>query len=67
MDCPYFKEDFVFINGKKRRICAYYDLDNPGLCKHPNRNTCFLYTMKNITTDKKMMMLIEEFGLILVK
>jgi len=66
-ECGYFKEDYVFINGKKRMVCSYYDIDNPGLCKHPNRNTCILYIHKNITTDKKFERIIEEFGLTLVK
>ena len=67
VDCEYYKEDSVYINGVKRKVCAYFDLDRRGICRHHNRNTCIIYTQKNITTNPIIEKLIEEFELTLVK
>ena len=65
--CPLYKEDYIYIKGIKKKVCTYYDLDNPGLCKHPDRHTCIIYVRSKGVSNPILEKFIEEFELMFVK
>jgi len=67
MTCPDYVEDFVFIKGSKRRVCRFWDFDNPGLCKCPKHVICSIYLYKNKLTDPWIIDFMTMFECILVR
>ena len=65
--CKDFEEDSIWINSKSRTICAYWNLDDPGLCRHEKHNVCHVKLMKSGITDPWLLNFMEEMGCVLVK
>lgn len=65
--CPYYVEDSVFIGGAKKRVCTYWDFDNPGLCKHPDVNVCRVFIRRQNIFDEMYLKLIDELSLLPAK
>jgi len=64
--CPDYHDDFIFLKGEKRKICGFWDLDNPGICNHENHNVCIFYLNKKGINDKWLRDFMEGFGCVLI-
>jgi len=64
--CPDYQEDQIWFRDKRRTICAYWDLDNHGLCKHDNHNVCLIYLNKKNINNPWLIKFMDDFGCVLV-
>jgi len=64
--CEYYKEDKVWMRGEQRTICAYWNLDDHGLCRHEKHNTCIVYLDKKGISDPWMVEFMDEMGCVLL-
>ena len=65
--CPDFVNDHIFVSGKKRTICGYFDLDTNALCQHENHTVCLFYFEKHKIHDPWLRKFMDDLGLVIVK
>jgi len=64
--CPHYTADKIWFRGKHRKICAYWNLDEHGLCKHEEHNTCLVYLNNNGITDPWLIKFMDDLGCVLI-
>ena len=65
--CQDYTEDSVWFNGERRTVCSYWNLDDPGLCRHEGHNTCLVYLDRRGIKDPWLINFMDEMGCVLVK
>jgi len=60
--CKDYTKDMVWVKGVQKTICAYWDFDNTGLCKHDSREVCLVYLNKKGITNPWLIDFMDEFG-----
>lgn len=62
--CPDYKENFINVNGVKRKTCAFYNMKIKGTCLSERHNSCHIYWIKNGISDQLILGLIEDLDLV---
>ena len=57
--------DNIFKDGKKIEICNFWDLGNPGLCKHDSHEVCVVYLLRNKIADPWLVDFMQTFGCVI--
>lgn len=64
--CADYTEDKIWFNGNHRTICSYWNLDDPGLCRHKGHGVCIVYLDRSGIKDKWLINFMDEMECVLV-
>lgn len=65
--CHDYVEHSTMLNGVKRKMCKFYDINNKGMCKLRSHVSCSVFWTKNGITDEMTIGLIDDFELVFIK